>query len=81
MKLVINGETRAFEPTTRPFTLASLVEHLGMKSDRVAIELNRKIVHRDQWSDTKLADGDQLEIVHFVGGGSTPAWYPAIIHT
>jgi thiamine biosynthesis protein ThiS len=40
-----------------------------MKQDRVAVELNRNIVPRDQWAHTHLAEGDQLEIVHFVGGG------------
>ena len=42
-----------------------------MKPDRVAIELNREIVPREQWSQTPLHDGDRLEIVHFVGGGSS----------
>jgi sulfur carrier protein len=40
-----------------------------MKSDRVAIELNREIVHKEQWPQTRLKEGDRLEIVHFVGGG------------
>jgi thiamine biosynthesis protein ThiS len=66
MKLQINGEARDFDP---PLTLAGLVDHLGMKADRVAIELNRSIVARDQWPETNLAEGDRLEIVHFVGGG------------
>jgi thiamine biosynthesis protein ThiS len=66
MKLQINGEPRDFAP---PLTLAGLVGQLGMKADRVAIELNRSIVARDQWAKTALAEGDQLEIVHFVGGG------------
>jgi thiamine biosynthesis protein ThiS len=66
MKLQINGETRDFNP---PLTLAGLVEQLDMKADRVAVELNRSIVPREQWQGTSLADGDRLEIVHFVGGG------------
>jgi thiamine biosynthesis protein ThiS len=66
MKLQINGEGRDFNP---PLTLSSLVDQLGMKTDRVAIELNRSIVGRDQWPKTNLAEGDRLEIVHFVGGG------------
>jgi sulfur carrier protein len=40
-----------------------------MKSDRVAVELNRDIVPRDRWAETTLNDGDRLEVVHFVGGG------------
>ena len=66
MRLVINGKEQTFEGE---LTLAGLVEQLGMKSDRVAIELNREIVPRAQWSETQLKDGDQLEVVHFVGGG------------
>jgi thiamine biosynthesis protein ThiS len=41
-----------------------------MKPDRVAIELNREIVPRDQWPQTPLHEGDRLEIVQFVGGGT-----------
>jgi thiamine biosynthesis protein ThiS len=67
MRLFINGEEREFAAGS--FTLAALVEQLGMKSDRVAIELNRDIVARDRWPATLLAEGDRLEIVHFVGGG------------
>jgi thiamine biosynthesis protein ThiS len=68
MNLVINGQPRDFTP---PLTLTGLLQALGMKSDRVAIELNRSIVARDRWTETGLADGDRLEIVHFVGGGKT----------
>jgi thiamine biosynthesis protein ThiS len=66
MILSINGEEREFESVS---TLADLVTQLGMKPDRVAIELNRDLIRRDSWTGTTLADGDQLEIVHFVGGG------------
>ncbi len=73
MKLHINGEERDFPAPPTPFTLAALVELLGMKPDRVAVELNRDIVPRDRWLETQLKDGDRLEVVHFVGGGFTPA--------
>lgn len=66
MKIVINGQ----EQNSASITLAGLVEQLGMKQDRVAVELNRNIVPRAEWAKTNLAEGDQLEIVHFVGGGS-----------
>ena len=66
MKLFINGAERDFANLA---TLSSLVEQLGMKPDRVAVELNREIVPRDRWNQTSLSDGDRLEIVHFVGGG------------
>ncbi|HZP23774.1 MAG TPA: sulfur carrier protein ThiS [Terriglobales bacterium] len=66
MRLIINGKEQTFEAS---LTVDQLVEQLGMKSDRVAVELNREIVPRAQWSETPLNDGDRLEIVHFVGGG------------
>jgi thiamine biosynthesis protein ThiS len=66
MKLQINGEAREFP---LPLSLTALLEQMGLKADRVAVELNRNIVSRDQWSTTALNEGDQLEIVHFVGGG------------
>ncbi len=66
MKLVINGEERSFGEN---LTLAGLVEQLGVKPDRVAVELNRDIVRRDRWPETILREGDRLEVVHFVGGG------------
>ncbi len=65
MKLRINGEERVLASGT----LEALVTELGMKGDRVAVELNREIVPRARWAETPLHDGDQLEIVHFVGGG------------
>ena len=67
MKLHINGEEKSFDS---PLTLTELVEILGMKADRVAVELNRELVPRDRWSQTQLHEGDQLEVVHFVGGGA-----------
>jgi thiazole synthase len=66
MRLVINGEDRTMQG---PLTLSGLLEQLGMKSDRVAVELNLAIVPREHWAGTQLAEGDRLEIVHFVGGG------------
>ena len=66
MKLHINGEEKTFDS---PLTLAALVETLGMKPDRVAVELNREIAPRTSWAETTLNEGDRLEIVHFVGGG------------
>lgn len=72
MKLQINGDERDFVDAPIPFTLAALVETLGMKADRVAVELNREIVPRNRWTETQLIEGDRLEVVHFVGGGLRP---------
>jgi thiamine biosynthesis protein ThiS len=66
MTLSINGESRSFPDG---LTVAALVGQLGMKTDRVAVELNLEIVPRSNWDSTYLEDGDKLEIVHFVGGG------------
>jgi thiamine biosynthesis protein ThiS len=67
MTLTINGEEREF---TGVATLLELIGQLGMKPDRVAVELNRELISRDRWAATQLSTGDKLEIVHFVGGGS-----------
>jgi thiamine biosynthesis protein ThiS len=67
MKITINGQEQSCDSAT----LAQLIEHLGMKQDRVAVELNREIVPRAKWEETNLSEGDKLEIVHFVGGGSS----------
>jgi thiamine biosynthesis protein ThiS len=74
MRLHINGEQREFPDG---LSVASLVAQLGMKPDRVAVELNLEIVPRTQWEMTTLQDGDKLEVVHFVGGGSAVARYRA----
>jgi thiamine biosynthesis protein ThiS len=66
MKLRINGEDKTYDA---PLTLESLINNMGLKADRVAVELNRDIVPRNQWDKSFLSDGDRLEIVHCVGGG------------
>ncbi len=66
MRLQINSDEKEF---ANGLSLAGLIDELGMKADRVAVELNREIVARPRWAETVLHDGDKLEIVHFVGGG------------
>ena len=68
MKIQINGQDR---DCSLPLSLDGLLVQLGMKADRVAVELNRRIVPREDWTSTTLKEGDRLEIVHFVGGGAT----------
>ena len=67
MTLTINGQEREFKTVSN---ISDLISQLGMKADRVAVELNRELVPRDSWPETPITDGDKLEIVHFVGGGS-----------
>ncbi|AFK57340.1 sulfur carrier protein ThiS [Tistrella mobilis] len=67
MRLMINGEARevAGEPT-----VAGLLGQLGLDARKIAVERNLEIVRRAAFDTTQLADGDRLEIVHFIGGGS-----------
>lgn len=51
-------------------TLSDLVGVLSLAPERVAIELNHRVARRSEWAETTLADGDRIEIVHFVGGGA-----------
>jgi len=66
MTLTINGETRAL---AGPSSLAALVAELGLDPRKVAVERNLEIVPRSAYHATALADGDRIEIVHFIGGG------------
>ena len=68
MRLVINGEEKSFSGS---LTLAELIVQLGLAAGRVAVERNRQIVAREAWPGTALEENDRLEIVHFVGGGSS----------
>jgi sulfur carrier protein len=68
MTVVINGTERSFDDG---LSLGALIEQLGLKPDRVAVELNQNLVPRNHWPATALHDGDRLEVVHFVGGGLT----------
>ena len=70
MDLVINGQPRSFPVLSAGATLLELLDALGLKQDRVAVEHNGSIVSRPAWPATAIADGDRFEIVHFVGGGN-----------
>jgi len=76
MKLHINGKEGTFSGPSGDgsLTVAALIDILGMKPDRVAVELNLDIVPRDRWAQTQLNEGDRLEVVHFVGGGSVASF-------
>jgi thiamine biosynthesis protein ThiS len=67
LRVYVNGEPREFN---HPLTLAELVTELDLPPARIAIELNRVVVRRNDWSATTVNDEDRIEIVHFVGGGS-----------
>jgi thiamine biosynthesis protein ThiS len=66
MNICVNGETLAVE---NPLTVRQLIVHLGLDKGPVAVERNMDVVPRKDHEATFLADGDTIEIVHFVGGG------------
>jgi thiamine biosynthesis protein ThiS len=65
--VIINGEERNIEDGLK---VSDLVPLLELKAERLAIEVNRKIIRRAAWQLTPLAESDKIEIVQFVGGGS-----------
>jgi sulfur carrier protein len=66
VQVILNGEQRTL---SEGLTIAGLIDHLGLNQRRIAVEVNREIVAREQYPVRALANGDQVEIVHFVGGG------------
>jgi sulfur carrier protein len=66
MKVTINGAER---DVPDELTVKDLVLHLGLGDGPVAVEQNREVVPRAEHATRRVAGGDQIEIVHFVGGG------------
>lgn len=66
MKLVLNGETTEVPDG---LTICGLLEHLQIKAARVAVEVNLQVIRRERHSEHRLAEGDTVEVVTFVGGG------------
>jgi len=66
MTVNVNGQARVCGPGT---TVADLLALIGLDIRKVAVERNEAIVPRSRYAATRLADGDALEIVHFIGGG------------
>ncbi|MCE8036458.1 MAG: sulfur carrier protein ThiS [Halomonadaceae bacterium] len=66
MQIQLNGEPRDLAPG---FTVAQLVDDLGLTGRRIAVERNEEIVPKSEHDATRLADGDRIEIVHAIGGG------------
>ena len=66
MTLTINGEQRSFTVLS---SVAALVAELGLDARKVAVERNLEIVPRSAYAKTAIAEGDRIEIVHFIGGG------------
>jgi sulfur carrier protein len=64
--VTINGEQKQIPPDQ---SIATLLQHLRIGSDRVAVELNKAIVRKRDWDQTPVTGGARIEIVEFVGGG------------
>ena len=70
MKLTLNGEIKEFITETEEFALKTLLQQLNLHPQLVVVELNGIIINKTNWEDQLLKDGDILEIVTIVGGGS-----------
>lgn len=66
IRIEVNGEAREVPDGA---SVAVLLEALGLAAPKVAVERNLEIVPRSAWGTTRLAPGDRLEVVHFIGGG------------
>jgi thiamine biosynthesis protein ThiS len=67
MRVYVNGESREVSGSS---SLSELITQLDLPAARIAVELNREVVRRNDWSGTMLNEDDRVEIVHFVGGGA-----------
>jgi DNA topoisomerase-1 len=68
IQVQVNGETKA---VSAPLTLVGLLQKFQIDPKSVVVEQNRKVVSRDRFSETSVSQGDEIEIVHFVGGGKS----------
>lgn len=66
IEVTVNGEAKRFADA---LTLDKMLREMGLAPEKIAVERNREIVPRSQYTDVHLGSGDQLEIVHFIGGG------------
>ncbi|MBK5290618.1 MAG: sulfur carrier protein ThiS [Acidobacteriia bacterium] len=66
IEISVNGDARQVPAGS---TIETLLQLLRIPQDRVAVELDRRIVRKPEWASAHLSNGAKLEIVHFVGGG------------
>ncbi len=70
MKLKLNGEIKNINNSDEEFFLEGLIAHLGYQPQLIVVELNGAIINPQDWNNAKIKDGDCLEVVTIVGGGS-----------
>ncbi len=68
MKLIVNGKEIEI-PESHTMSVTELLKKLGINPERIAVEVNLAIIKKAEYSTYMLRDGDQIEIVNFVGGG------------
>ncbi len=66
MRVFVNGESRE---VSGEVSLEGLIEFFSLPRQRIAVEINREVVRKKDWENTRVSEGDRIEIVHFVGGG------------
>ena len=66
MKVFVNGETKEI---SEEINLIELLKHFSLPQERIAVELNARVIRKKDWETIKINDADKIEIIHFVGGG------------
>ncbi|MDJ0882100.1 MAG: sulfur carrier protein ThiS [Gammaproteobacteria bacterium] len=66
MQVLINGESHQFD---NDMTISALLQQSGLAGKRVAVEVNETIVPKSQHAETRVSEGDKIEIIHAIGGG------------
>jgi sulfur carrier protein len=67
--MTVNGKKFDYAALAPEFDLQSLLHHLALSEKRVAIELNGELLNKSQYANQRLTESDQIEIIHYVGGG------------
>ncbi len=70
MQVKINGEIKTIDHSNETFSLEGLINYLGYQPQLIVVELNGTIINPKDWINTKIKNGDCLEVVTIVGGGS-----------
>ena len=66
MKIVVNGEERTMSP---PRSLKELIESYGLQAEKIAGEVNGRVIARSDFENTSIEEGDRVELIKFLGGG------------
>ena len=66
IEVIVNGERKQIGQS---LNLRDLLLTLNLPTERVAIELNKDVIRKKDWVETTMSNRDQIEVIHFVGGG------------